>query len=144
MFLKKSKKKQQVALKEILSDQTKNCETLIATGTKVNGTIIGLDNLRISGYLKGEVNSKGLVWVEKEGKIEGIINAKAVIIEGEVNGNIESVEKTELRSGGRVIGNICCAKIAVAEDCFFKGEIQMIRENDRPSGSEKKTVKQPA
>ncbi|MBN1931122.1 MAG: polymer-forming cytoskeletal protein [Desulfobacterales bacterium] len=137
MFSKKSKKKQQAAIKEILSEQSKNCETRIATGTKVNGTIIGLDNLRISGYLKGEINSKGLVWVEKEGKIEGIINAKMVIIEGEVNGDIESVEKTELRSGGRVIGNICCAKIAVAEDCFFKGEIQMVHEDDRPSGLEK-------
>jgi cytoskeletal protein CcmA (bactofilin family) len=66
-----------------------------------------------------------LVWISESGKIEGSVHAAGLIVAGQINGSIESTEKTELRAGARVVGDIRCAKIAVAEDCFFQGEIKM-------------------
>jgi cytoskeletal protein CcmA (bactofilin family) len=121
-----------------LEDQATNGETLIAPGTRIKGIISGQKSMRIAGFLEGRIHCKGIVWIDRQGKIEGTVNAHGIIIEGEINGDIESTDKTELRSGGRVIGNIRCAKIAVAEDCFFKGEVQMLKEEDRPTTFVKK------
>ena len=82
--------------------------------------------------LEGDVTSELLVWIVKGGRVEGTINAWGVIVEGEVNGNINSKEKTELRSGARMIGDIACKKLSVAEDAFFEGKIKMHEDQEKP------------
>ena len=45
---------------------------------------------------------------------------------------IDSKEKAELRSGARIIGNISCQKLSVAEDSFFDGKIKMDESQEQP------------
>jgi cytoskeletal protein CcmA (bactofilin family) len=108
--------------------------TVVAPGTKILGTISGKGNLRISGKLEGKITIEGHVWVDRRCKIEGMIDARGVIIEGEVQGNIESSGKTELREEGRVIGDIRCAQISVADGSFLQGEIHMKPPTNQPQG----------
>lgn len=124
MIFKKAKEQDPLKNRR-LEDQRSDKPTVIATTTAIQGTLTGTGTLHISGNLKGDVRYKGLVWVGNTGKIEGTVNADGLIVEGQINGNIESADKTELRSGSRVTGDIHCGKIAVAEDCFFQGEIKM-------------------
>ena len=131
MFRRKDKQKKDCPSRR-LEDRTGPIETVIAFGTKITGTLSGRGSLHIGGYLQGRVTSEGLVWIGREGKIDGTVSADGLIVEGEIKGNIESQNKTELRSGGRVIGDISCAKISVAEDSFFQGEIKMPHQQDKP------------
>ena len=125
---KKNKKKYQ----RRLEDQLGSVISILSTGTRVKGTLKGKNSLKIAGLLEGDVSSEMLVWIEKGGKVEGTITAWGVIVEGEVNGNIESKEKTELRSYARIIGDISCKKLSVAEDCFFEGQIKMDESQEEP------------
>ena len=111
-------------------------ESIIARGTKIRGTIIRTYSIRISGYFKGKINSERIVMVDKGARIEGTINSPHVIINGELNGNIESAERVELRSECRMIGNINTDKIAIAEGSIFHGEIKTIKNKDISSASE--------
>ncbi len=86
----------------------------------------------IAGQLKGEIKCDSLVRIDREGKIQGIINSPYVIVEGEINGDIVSAEHVELRAGARVVGNINTAKIVMAEGCILQGEVQMPKEGDKP------------
>jgi cytoskeletal protein CcmA (bactofilin family) len=111
--------------KRRLEDRAGGVESVIAAGTKFKGTISGQAGARISGSLEGDISSQQLVWVEKKGRVDGNIRGPFVIVEGELYGNIESAEHVELRAEGRVTGNIETVIIAMAEGCFFNGEIQM-------------------
>jgi cytoskeletal protein CcmA (bactofilin family) len=115
-----------------LEDQLGPVLSIISNGTRVGGTLNGKNSLKIAGLLEGDVTCELMVWIVKGGRVEGTIKAWGVIVEGEVNGNIDSKEKTELRSGARMIGDISCKKLSVAEDSFFEGKIKMYENQEQP------------
>jgi len=53
--------------------------------------------------------------------------SKAVIVLGEVNGNIAASEKVDIRDGGSVDGDIVSPKVAIAEGAHFRGSVDMQR-----------------
>ena len=113
-----------------LEDEVGSAVTVIASDTRFTGSIAGDNTLRISGYFKGEIDCKRLVWIENTGRIEGTVNARRVIIEGEINGCIQSADHVELRSNGRMIGDINAGKITVAQGCFFDGQAKILRKEN--------------
>ena len=127
MILKKNKSKFIKIDEKVLEDEVGSAVTVIASNTRFTGKIQVEDTLRISGYFKGEINCRRMVWVEKTGRIEGTVNARRVVIEGEINGKIESADHVELRSNGRMIGDINAGKITVAQGCFFDGQAKILR-----------------
>lgn len=127
-----------------LEDQVKGQETLIAQESQIQGTIKGAACIRVAGFLEGEVKISGVLTIEPNGRIKGNVQAGGAIIEGEINGNIESNGRVEVRRNGRVLGNIQCAKIAVAEGCFFQGEIKMPKTDEMPKTfAEKRKPEEP-
>ena len=131
MFFSK-RKKHVKNYRRRLADQMVPLPSILSTGTRVKGTLSGKNSLKIFGLLEGDVTSEMLVWIAKGGRVEGTIKAWGVIVEGEVNGNIDSKEKVELRSGARLIGDISCKKLSVAEDSFFEGKIKMYESQEQP------------
>lgn len=118
--------------KRRLEDKAGPGESIVAENSHFEGKIHGTEGVRILGNFKGEIYSKQLVRVGKKGKIEGTINSPYVIIEGELNGNIDSAEHVELRMESRVIGDINTVIIAIAEDSHFQGEIHMLGKEEKP------------
>jgi len=115
-----------------VEDRAGSIISIIAPGTKFKGTLSGSDSVLIAGHFKGEIKCDSLVRVDREGRIQGIINSPYVIIEGEVNGDVLSAEHVELRKGARVVGNINTVRIVMAEGCILQGEVQMPKEGDKP------------
>ena len=87
----------------------------------------------MSGKLEGDIDCEHLVWVNKSGRIDGMIKAMGAIVEGEINGNIELEKQLELRSSGRITGDIISAKIAMAEGCFYEGEMKTTAAKETPT-----------
>ena len=127
MLFKKNRSKFIKIDEKALEDEVGSAVTVIAPDTSFTGKIKGEDTLRILGYFKGEIDCRRMLWVEKTGRIEGTVNARRVIIEGEIRGSIKSAEQVELRSNGRMIGNINAGKITVAQGCLFDGEARILR-----------------
>lgn len=125
-------------MKRRIEDKAGPEESFLARGTKFIGDISGTEGVQVAGHLKGNIQSKGLAWIQRGGKIEGNISSRYTIIEGELNGNINSPEHVELRAEANVIGNIRTAKIAIAEGSFFQGEIHMPSKEDTPIRFEEK------
>jgi len=130
MIFKKNKSKFIKIDEKALEDEVGSAVTVIASNTHFTGKIQLEDTFRISGYFKGEIHCRRMVWVEKTGRIEGTVNARRVVIEGEINGKIESADHVELRSNGRMIGDINAGKITVAQGCFFDGQARILRKEN--------------
>jgi cytoskeletal protein CcmA (bactofilin family) len=118
--------------KRRLEDRTVEENSVVAKNSRFKGTLSGKEGVRVFGHLEGNVKSEHMVWIKKGGKIVGDVHCLYIIIEGELKGNIKSAEHVELRSEARVNGNIQTQKIAMAEGSFFRGEIHMPSEEDKP------------
>jgi cytoskeletal protein CcmA (bactofilin family) len=115
-----------------LEDEASVRETVIAKGSTVQGKLLGPVGVHVVGRFEGDIKIEGLLWIEPQGEVQGTVSARGVIVEGELRGNIESADKVELRTSGRVLGDIRCRKLAMAEGCFFQGGITMPEETGQP------------
>ncbi len=107
-------------------------ETVIAPGSMVQGKLRGEVGVRVAGAFEGDIKIESLLWIERQGAVQGTVSARGVLVEGALRGNIDSADKVELRASGRVLGDITCRKLAMAEGCVFQGGITMPAEPGPP------------
>lgn len=99
--------------------------TLIGKDCVVSGDFKAVGSARVDGIVEGNVTVEDALVLGSYAKVEGNIEAKSVIIAGEVNGNIIAPEKAELVTGAKVIGDIQTAIIVIDENAIFQGKLDM-------------------
>lgn len=99
--------------------------TLIGTGAECSGDFSAKGSARIDGRVSGNVTVTGTLIVGVEGVINGDISASAAIVGGEVNGNVTAVERVELTSTAKLIGDINTQTIVIDEKAVFQGGCNM-------------------
>lgn len=98
----------------------------IGASVVIKGELSAKEDLTISGRVEGKVEVHDhVVRVGRDAKVNAEINARAVIVEGTVTGNINATERIELLENGSVEGDITSPKIAMAEGAEFRGKIDM-------------------
>jgi cytoskeletal protein CcmA (bactofilin family) len=116
-----------------------NKEELINIGKSVfiKGELTGDEDLTIEGRVEGRIELKAhnLV-IGPNGKIKAEINAKNVIIIGNVVGNVCAEELVEVKSSGSVVGNITSSRISVLDGAHVKGRIDLQRKSDHVKKSD--------
>lgn len=99
--------------------------SVLGAGIVWQGTIGGTGGVRIEGMFEGEIALKGLLVIGETGKVTcEDVRAANVIIAGAVKGNI-TAQKVEIRSTGRVWGDIVTTAFATEEGAFLRGQIRM-------------------
>lgn len=97
----------------------------IVEGTIIEGEIKADSNLRIDGFVKGVVHTKGRLVIGTNGKIEGDIICQNADIEGEIIGTIKVEELLSLKSTARLNGKITTHKLAIESGAEFTGTCDM-------------------
>ena len=100
----------------------------IGKSVVIKGELNGSEDLTIEGQVEGKIELKDhVLTIGPNGKIKAQVFAKAVIVLGEVNGNVTATEKVEIRDGGSVDGDIVSPRVAIAEGAHFRGSVDMQR-----------------
>ena len=99
--------------------------TIIGMNAECGGDFKAEGTIRIDGTVNDNVTVTDTVIVGASGCINGDINAKKVIIGGEVYGNLNVPEKVELTSTARVIGDITTNGLVIDEQAIFQGRCDM-------------------
>jgi cytoskeletal protein CcmA (bactofilin family) len=102
-------------------------------GTEFNGDLVFRNTMRIDGKFKGTVTSKNYLIVGETAEIEGEVNVTNVSINGKVKGKIKADGKVEIHSKGKVFCDIDTPKLVVEDGAFFRGNCNMIMEDEKPS-----------
>ena len=99
--------------------------SVLGAGMIWQGSLSGSGGVRIEGMFEGQIGLKGMLVVGETGKVtcENVIAAN-VIVAGAVKGNI-TAQKVEIRSTGRVWGDIVTTAFATEEGAFLRGQIRM-------------------
>lgn len=99
--------------------------SVLGTGIVWKGNLHGSGGVRIEGAFEGDISLRGLLVVGETGRITcEHLRAKVVIVAGAVRGDI-TAEKVEIRSTGRVWGDVVTAGFATEEGAFLRGQIRM-------------------
>ncbi len=100
----------------------------------VKGDVTGNEDLTIFGQFEGTINLQGhSLTVGPEGKVKAEIQAARVIIYGTVHGNISVKERVEIYKTGQVVGDLMAPGISIEDGAYFKGKIEILRDDDRAS-----------
>jgi cytoskeletal protein CcmA (bactofilin family) len=100
----------------------------IGKSVVIKGELNGSEDLTIEGQVEGKIELRqNVLTIGANGKIKAQVFAKAVIILGEVTGNVTASEKVEIRDNGSVDGDIASPRVAIAEGAHFRGSIDMQR-----------------
>ena len=97
----------------------------IVEGTNIEGDIKSESNIRIDGYVKGTVTTKGRLVLGSTGKIDGEITCKNADIEGKLNGVIQVNELLSLKSTAILHGEISTNKLSIEPGASFTGSCSM-------------------
>ena len=104
----------------------------IGQSIHIKGELTGNEDLTIEGKVEGKVFLKDHnLTVGANGKIIAEIQAKTVMVLGEVTGNITADDKVEVAATGTMRGDIQAPRVVLADGAKFKGAIDM----DKKSGS---------
>ena len=85
-------------------------DTIIGANAQFTGNVVFTQKLRISGTVKGNVESNddsdAEVLVDANGLVEGDLIAPTITLSGEVNGNVHSSAKIVIDASALITGNV--------------------------------------
>ena len=107
----------------------------IGKSVVIKGELNGSEDLTIEGHVEGTIQLRDhVLTIGPNGRIKAQVFAKAVIVLGEVTGNVTASDKVDIRDNGSVDGDIVSPRVAIAEGAHFRGSVDMQR---KPGAQEK-------
>jgi cytoskeletal protein CcmA (bactofilin family) len=100
------------------------------------GTIIGADATfkgeitfeapaKLLGKFEGSVTAKGKFHVADGSRCKATVKAKEVVAEGHIEGNVEAMDRVELKPKGSITGDITAARMNMADGASIDGHCRI-------------------
>lgn len=116
-------------------ENTADSTSLLSKKVKIDGDILGPENLHVEGYIKGSVKLSGDIFIGNTGIVEADLEAKNIVIQGEVAGNVIAHKQLEIHPSGKLIGDCTAASIDIKEGAIFEGRSNMLKSAGLSAGS---------
>ncbi len=116
-------------------DNAADSTSLLSKNVKIEGEIQGPENLHVEGYIKGSIKLSGDIFVCNTGIVEADVEAKNIVIQGEVTGNVLARQQLEIHPSGKLIGDCSAVSIDIKEGAVFEGRSIMIKSPGSSAGS---------
>jgi cytoskeletal protein CcmA (bactofilin family) len=108
----------------------------ITPGLRLKGEVSGREDLWIGGSVDGSLHfDTGRVVVGASGTSHGEIEAREIVIEGNVEGDLRATERLEIAQTGRVRGDASAPRIAMHEGAVINGSVEVVRAGESRSAS---------
>ncbi|MSO19249.1 MAG: polymer-forming cytoskeletal protein [Acidobacteria bacterium] len=108
------------------SEAPKVAVASIGKSVIIRGDLSGSEDLFIDGQVEGtiELREHNLT-VGPNGRVNAHVNAKEIVVQGAVKGNLRAADRVEIRKSGSVTGDLVAARIVIEDGAFFKGSIDI-------------------
>jgi cytoskeletal protein CcmA (bactofilin family) len=106
--------------------RSKSPTAVIGPKIKFKGELTGEEDLLIMGSVEGSVDLKGNhLTIGSEGVIKANVSARAITVEGRVEGDIVATERIAIKSSSQVKGNLKAERVTLEDGAKFRGSIDM-------------------
>jgi len=111
--------------------------TLVGEGTQIQGELRFTDGLRIDGEVIGDVIAVGdapsILVISEKARVVGRVRGGHVIINGQVEGPIQSDELLELQPQARIVGDLRYEVLEMHQGATIDGELRPLKAEEKPS-----------
>jgi cytoskeletal protein CcmA (bactofilin family) len=104
----------------------------IGKSVVIKGELSGSEDLYLDGEVEGSIELRDhSLTIGPNGHVRANINAKEVIVQGKVEGNITGTDRVELRKSAVQVGDIATQRIVIEDGAYFKGGIDIRKDKDK-------------
>lgn len=98
----------------------------IGKSVVIKGELSGSEDLYIDGQVEGSIELSGnRLIIGPHGQVRANVNAKGVVVQGKLDGNIRASERAELTKSAVAVGDITAQRVAIEEGAYFKGKVDI-------------------
>jgi len=102
----------------------------------IKGELSGSEDLYVDGQVEGSIELSGnRLIIGPHGQVRANVNAKGVIVQGKLEGNIRAGERAELTKSAIAVGDIVTQRVAIEEGAYFKGKVDIQRDMAKTDGA---------
>src|SRR5712692_7467521 len=88
----------------------------------IKGELSVSEDLYVDGQVEGTIELQGnSLIIGPNGQVRANVNAKAVVVEGKLEGDIRASERAELKKSAIAVGDIVTQRVAIEDGAYFKG-----------------------
>lgn len=111
-------------------------QAVLGKSVIVKGQIFSREDLTIDGEVEGTVElQEHRLTVGPNGKVVASIKAREIVVLGTIHGNVETTDKIDIRKEAKLVGDIRTARIVIEDGAYFKGSIDIVKAEPKPSGA---------
>jgi cytoskeletal protein CcmA (bactofilin family) len=107
----------------------------IDEGSEIEGQCTFGGTVMLNGTIRGAITCTDTVIIGEKGIAHTTIRADAIVISGQVVGNLIATQRLEMRSAARVFGDIEAPVVVMEEGVIFQGHCQMAPEAGAPTAA---------
>ena len=99
----------------------------LGTSIVIKGDLIASEDLTLYGKMEGSITLNGghTLTIGRHADIRAAIDAKAVVIQGTVIGNVTAQEKVEIQTTGSLSGDVSSPRLAIADGASIRGKVHV-------------------
>jgi cytoskeletal protein CcmA (bactofilin family) len=115
----------------------------IGKSVLVKGELSGSEDLYLDGEVEGSVDLRGHnLTIGPNGRVKAHAQGRSVVIHGKVDGNV-TADRVELKASAIHVGNIVTQRIIIEDGAYFKGSVDIQREQKPEPKPDVKTEAKP-
>jgi cytoskeletal protein CcmA (bactofilin family) len=98
----------------------------IGKSVVIKGELSGSEDLYVDGQVEGTIALKNhSLTVGPHGQVKASVEAKGLVVQGKLEGNVLASDRVELRKSAVVTGDISTQRISIEEGAYLKGKIDI-------------------
>jgi len=107
----------------------------IGKSVVIKGELSGSEDLYVDGQVEGSIALKNhLLTVGPNGQVKASVEAKGIVVQGKLEGNVQASDRVELRKSAVVTGDITTQRISIEEGAYLKGKVDISGKADKAAG----------
>jgi cytoskeletal protein CcmA (bactofilin family) len=117
-----------------------NAPACVSQGIKIKGEIFGKEDLFIDGTIEGKIHfTDGCVTIGPNGRVNADIEAREIVIRGDVSGTLKARERVQIWGTGKLSGDMHTRGIVIEDGATLRGKVEVTQKEEarsaRPGGS---------
>jgi len=106
----------------------------IGKAVKINGQIFSKEDLYVDGDVEGTIElAENKLTIGPSGRVQAGIKAREVVVLGAIQGNVEAMDRLDIRKDAKLVGDIKTARIVIEDGAYFKGSIDIVKQDAKKS-----------
>lgn len=107
----------------------------IGKSVVIKGELSGSEDLYVDGQVEGTISLKGnSLTVGPHGQVKAAVEAKGIVVQGKLEGNVQASDRVELRKSAVVTGDISTQRISIEEGAYLKGKVDIQGKSEKAAG----------